>query len=128
MRSRCKYPSHINYSGYGGRGIKVCDRWHSFEAFCDDMERTWQPGLTIERIDNDGDYTPENCRWATHWEQNRNQRNNVIIDTPWGRLHLRDAAAISGIKYQTLYWRLHHNIPLFIPPQNSRSELETKQA
>jgi hypothetical protein len=127
MRSRCRYPSTINYPLYGGRGIKVCDRWQSFEAFCDDMEPTWKPGLTIERIDNNGDYTPENCRWATHWEQNRNQRNNVIVDTPWGRLLLRDAEARSGIKYVTLWWRLQHKKPLFTPP-DSRFASKTKQS
>ena len=79
------------------------------------MAATWKPGLTIERIDNDSGYSPENCRWATHHEQNRNQRNNVFVDTPWGRLHLRDAAAASGIGYQTLYWRLKTHKPLFTP-------------
>jgi hypothetical protein len=115
MKTRCGNPNAINYYLYGGRGIKVCERWQKFEAFRDDMAPTWKPGLTIERIDNDGDYTPENCCWATRHEQNRNQRNNVMVDTPWGRLHLRDAAAVSGVKYQTLWWRHQNHRPMFTP-------------
>jgi hypothetical protein len=114
IKTRCYNPKAPHYQWYGGRGIVMCDRWRdSYRAFEADMLPTYQPGLTIERIDNDGPYAPENCRWATHAEQNRNTRSNVVIDSPWGRMTLADAESPSGISEETLGWRFKHGKPLF---------------
>ena len=79
MIDRCANPNDKHYSDYGGRGIKVCDRWvNSVENFDTDMgERPHN--MTLDRIDNDGNYEPTNCRWATSKEQSRNRRNNRLI-------------------------------------------------
>jgi hypothetical protein len=77
MRQRCSNPKHHKFAAYGGRGIKVCKRWAEFENFLADMGERPE-GHTLDRINSDGPYSPENCRWATHSEQNRNRRKRQI--------------------------------------------------
>lgn len=80
MRKRCYAPRARNYDCYGGRGIQVCDRWReSFSAFLEDMGPRPGPGYSLDRINNDGNYEPGNCRWATASMQMRNARTNVIV-------------------------------------------------
>ena len=80
MRQRCMNPRMIQYRDYGGRGIEVCARWlESFENFIEDMGRKPTPRHSMDRIDPDGPYSPENCRWATPVVQARNQRLNRLV-------------------------------------------------
>lgn len=73
MHQRCRNPKHPRYADWGGRGITVCERWHSFKEFYADMGDP-PPGMTIDRKNNDGHYEPDNCRWATVETQNRNKQ------------------------------------------------------
>lgn len=78
IKYRCENPSAKHYKNYGGRGIKVCDRWkNSFTNFWDDMKEDYKNNLSIDRIDNDGNYCKENCRWANVTQQRRNMSSNV---------------------------------------------------
>ncbi len=120
MKARCYNPNNIGWEYYGGRGIKVCERWlENFENFFDDMMPTWQPGLTIERKNVDLDYDPENCCWATYTEQARNKQKDMVIDTPRGAMHLAKAAQEFGLTHSTLWHRVNRSWPqdrLFDPP------------
>lgn len=115
MICRCHTPSVPDYPRYGGRGIYVCDRWrNSFEAFLADMGPRPSPKHSVDRIDNDGPYSPENCRWATAKEQCRNTRRNRIVTYQGRQMSLAEAVELSGLNYGTVKWRL----------QNGRSEEE----
>ena len=79
MLNRCRNPRVARYPYYGGRGIRVCDRWQSFEAFLADMGERPGPGYQLDRIDNDGHYEPGNCRWVTLRAQRRNRRDVRLL-------------------------------------------------
>jgi hypothetical protein len=77
MRRRCCDPENKSFKYYGGRGIKVCERWGNYACFKEDMGGDWREGLTLDRIDNNGPYNKENCRWATWKTQFMNKRQAI---------------------------------------------------
>ena len=79
MLNRCRNAGLSNYNDYGGRGISVCERWKKFENFLEDMGKRPFGKYSIERVDNDGDYEPDNCKWANSKEQSRNRRTNRFL-------------------------------------------------
>lgn len=105
MRARCLDPNCDDYERWGGRGIVICERWSTFEAFWEDMGPIWKPGLSIERTDNDGNYTPDNCIWANDFTQANNKRNNVWIETPKGPMTIAEAARAYGHPHYLIYER-----------------------
>lgn len=165
MKQRCDNPNSPHFHRYGGRGINVCPAWGEFEGFLADMGPSYFPGGTLDRMDNDKGYCPENCRWVSRRTQSNNRGNNVRVThkgetrtlSEWSaatgiarhilayrysqgwdadklfttddlrgtntqkiyvvyegrKVTLKEAAALSGIKYQTLYARLRLGQPLF---------------
>jgi hypothetical protein len=111
MISRCTNQNSNRYHTHGGRGIKVCSRWLSFENFFADMG-TKPENLSLDRIDNNGDYEPSNCRWATSSEQAVNRRSTRMFDYGGESLCLKSLAQKVGIKRLTLTKRLKCGWPL----------------
>ena len=109
MRQRCEDINASNYSRYGGRGIAVCEEWEKdFQAFYDwSVRNGYAENLTIERIDNEGNYCPENCRWTTTKEQANNKRNNHLISHKGETHTLTQWAEIKGINAGTLWSRIN---------------------
>jgi len=112
MISRCKLPSCPSHKSHGGRGIKVCSRWGKFENFYLDMGDKPAPNYSIDRIDNDGDYTPENCRWATAKEQQNNKRNSVFFEFNGKSMTIAQWSDSTGIRSDTLAKRIKNGWPL----------------
>ena len=110
MRQRCR---NSNDRNYGSRGITVCDRWlHSFENFLADMGPRPGPDYSIDRIDNNGPYSPDNCRWTTVVVQQNNTRRNHYV-TYDGETHtVKEWARLKGIPYARLFARLRYDLPL----------------
>lgn len=107
MRTRCSSPNATAYECYGGRGISVCERWNnSFEKFFEDMGPSWFFGATIERIDNNGNYCPENCKWATRKQQARNRRTNRILEVGGMIMSVCEWAELFNINATTIHTRL----------------------
>ncbi len=105
MHRRCEDETRPGFQNYGGRGITVCDRWDTFENFYADMGEPPE-GTSIDRIDNDLGYSPDNCRWATKKEQNRNQRTNRLLTFQGETLPLAAWAERVGLTAGMIYLRL----------------------
>ena len=114
MRQRCHNHNNNAYHNYGGRGISICDEWDDFASF-----REWaymtgydenapRGALTLDRIDVDGDYSPDNCRWSSMKTQSNNKRETLYLEHNHERRTLSEWASVTGIDYTTL-WRRYHN-------------------
>lgn len=107
MNSRCNNKNHHAYPEYGGRGVRVCEKWKSFETFLADMGPRPTPDHTLDRMNNDGNYEPENCRWATKLEQRLNRREpGRIVEIDGIRRRLMEWSRICGIPFDVIHKRL----------------------
>ena len=107
MLNRCRNPKVPSYPKYGGRGIKVCDRWQkSYESFLLDMGRKPSHSHSLDRIDNNGNYEPDNCRWATDEQQRYNKRCTKLIEYRGKQITMSEAAKISGLSTKRINRRL----------------------
>jgi len=112
MLRRCEDPNNNRYKYYGARGIKVCDEWHDAQVFIDwALANNWQKGLSIDRIDNDGNYEPGNCRWTTRKEQARNKTNSrYVIYNGDRRLFVEVLGEHDIMSGTSEYKRIHYRV------------------
>lgn len=126
MTQRCNNANHRSYKNYGGRGITVCERWLKFENFLADVGSAPSPKLTLDRINNDGNYEPENVRWATTKEQSENKRSNKVVN---GKTYAKISYELGGTR-NLVNSRLNHGwsvqdaISKPFAPEMSRSRKE----
>lgn len=125
MRNRCENQKHQAYSWYGGRGIKICNEWGIYEIFERwALSSGYLPTLTIDRINVNGDYTPDNCRWVTRQEQAYNRRDNRRLTFKGESLTITEWAKRLGCSPTCLYYRLDAGWPteeiLTVPPNRTK--------
>ena len=125
MKTRCNNPKVKPYKNYGGRGITICDEWGKYDGFYKwAMSSGYQDNLTLDRIDSDGNYCPENCRWATQKEQQNNRRNNHLLTYNGETRTLKQWEEICGIDYTLIVHRLKRGMSvhdaLFAIPKKAR--------
>lgn len=112
MRQRCLSKQHKDYKDYGGRGISICDEWGDFRTFYDwAMKNGYSDDLTIDRINNNGNYCPENCRWSDKYVQSRNRRFTTL--TRSGETHTIDEwSKIIGVSNSCIRYRIRKGMPI----------------
>ena len=123
MVCRCKNPPHHAYQSYGGRGITFCDKWKRFPGFLEDMGERPE-GTSLDRIDNNGNYTKANCRWATQKEQNNNKSSCVVVCVSGEQMTVTQLAEKYKIDRHVLYGRIKQGWPmdrLLEPVRNNRA-------
>lgn len=107
MKTRCYNRNFMYYCNYGGRGIKICDEWKDFINFYNwAIQNGYKEGLTIDRINNDDDYKPNNCRWITRKQQNNNMRKNILIEYNGKKQTISEWANEYNLSRVALYYRL----------------------
>lgn len=109
IKTRCRNPASTGYHNYGGRGISLCEAWLKFENFISDMGPR-PTGTTLDRIDNNGNYEPNNCRWATRKEQMRNMRKTRLVTHGGVTKSISTWAEELGFTTSTLRYRIRRNI------------------
>lgn len=108
MKGRCQNPNNDAYKCYGGRGISVCEEWQEFIPFRDwALANGYQKGLTIDRINNNGNYEPSNCRWATRKEQANNRSTNCFLEFNGERKTFKEWSEITGISAKSISLRVN---------------------
>lgn len=112
MRSRCNNPKNAEYDNYGGRGIMVCDRWGNFEGFYGDMGDRPE-GMTIDRIEPNGNYEPTNCRWATAIQQANNRRGTIWHTRNGETKPLSEWCVLLGVDHSKARYRKRHGLDPF---------------
>lgn len=107
INNRCD-PTHAHSKGYGRRGIKICEEWYSYESFAEWARKSgYEEGLTIERIDVNGDYCPENCMWIPHKKQARNRRTTSWVEYRGRTMSLAEACEIAKMDYKLVWHRIN---------------------
>ena len=113
MHSRCERKSHPSYMNYGGRGISICPEWSGKDGFFNfkkwAMNNGWTKGLSLDRLDNNKGYCPDNCRFATRIEQNYHRRSNIMYEYSGIMMPLGMISKLEDVKYGLLYTRVRQN-------------------
>jgi hypothetical protein len=112
MKKRCDNPNFYQFKDYGGREIIYCKEWKDFKNFEADMKQDYKLGLTLDRIDVNGNYYKENCRWISRKEQNNNKRKHIMVNYKSKRMTLSQYAELIGMSFGTLRSRFYRGMPM----------------
>jgi hypothetical protein len=132
MKARCYQENHVAFGRYGGKGVRVCKEWLSFENFYKwSISNGYSKGLTIDRIDSDGDYEPNNCRWTTYLQQGRNTSRNHLVTVNGISKPLSVWSEENGIKYGTILSRIRkgwdERDAVTVPPLRNKNRKASEQ-